>query len=500
MLYTTIDGIQKEIEELSFDLNYGVKKRTSDLKYKKGDRNSRILITQFYDNDMPFNLQGYNVRMYAIKPDETKVFDDCEIIDHEYGTIKITLKEQMLNVAGTVQCEFVLTAADGSLMSTPVFKIIVQDSIHDTQAIESSNEFNALLNAIDTVDGLDNRMQVLKTETEQEIAKTNAQLSDLKKKIVNEKKNRLTKYRGYNFHYGDANWTPTLSRLYDIANEQISIGSNTNSCVIYIYINDADWNFTYTCDLSHIQEISKYLYKNGVTTSILKIHWLKGSYTGLDYTKPSSSFWGKLKNNIYDVLLPTLKDCGLEFISVTNELPDVTNQYNTPDCKVLLNNIINYTKDQNLKTIACFAGINDFAKANKEYVESLDAIGLNDYTAVSYKGIASSVSECSDFLKEYSQTKRFFDLPQDKPLFVTETGCMDYVDSLSSPEKWDYTDSQKIPSNDVIQNIYITSWLNYCDVEKRICGIYFWDSVFTGFRPTANTIKTLRERWCVDDI
>lgn len=179
MLYTTIDGIQKEIEELSFDLNCGVKKRTSDLKYKKGDRNSRILITQFYDNDMPFNLQGYNVRMYAIKPDETKVFDDCEIIDHEYGTIKITLKEQMLNVAGTVQCEFVLTAADGSLMSTPVFKIIVQDSIHDTQAIESSNEFNALLNAIDTVDGLDNRMEVLKTETEQKIAKTNAQLSHI---------------------------------------------------------------------------------------------------------------------------------------------------------------------------------------------------------------------------------------------------------------------------------------------------------------------------------
>ena len=177
MLYTATDGFQKEIEELSLDLNAGVKQRTSDLKYKKGDRNSRTLITQFYDNDMPFNLHGYNVRIYVIKPDDTKVFDDCEIIDYEHGTIKITLKEQMLNVAGTVRCEFVLTTADGSLMSTPIFKITVQDSIHDTQAIESSNEFSALLNAIDTVDGLDNKMQVLKAETEQEIAKTNAQLS-----------------------------------------------------------------------------------------------------------------------------------------------------------------------------------------------------------------------------------------------------------------------------------------------------------------------------------
>ena len=163
MLYTTSDGIQKEVEEIQIDLVQGLKERTSgrngkelEIKYKRGDRNSRQLVAQFADNDTPFDLTNYHVRLYALKPDNTKIWDDCEIIDTTHGVVSITLKEQFFSCVGMVKCEFLLTSADDSIMSTPVFKIKIEESINDENAIKSTNDFNALLNAIDKVDELDN--------------------------------------------------------------------------------------------------------------------------------------------------------------------------------------------------------------------------------------------------------------------------------------------------------------------------------------------------------
>ena len=72
---------------------------------------------------------------------------------------------------------------------------------------------------------------------------------------------------------------------------------------------------------------------------------------------------------------------------------------------------------------------------------------------------------------------------------------MDFIDSLSTPYKWDYPEDQQIGTNGIIQNIYISSYLNYCDYEKRIKGVFIWESLFNGFRPLETTQKTLKERW-----
>ena len=327
-----------------------------------------------------------------------------------------------------------------------------------------------------------------KTESDESINAINERLDT----IINKDK---MKYHGYNFIYGDNNYTPTLEVLYNRANTQIEIGSNSVACVVFVYIDDSNWNFSYHFNINDIKEISEYLYSNGISTTILKVHWQQGNYSELDFGKPSSLFFNKLKTEIYDKLIPILKKCGLEYISITNEMNKVTNQYSSSECKTLLNNLINLAKSNNLKTISCFAGANEFVNSDKNFIKQLDCIGINDYPAVSYNGLDSNINGCTEYLKNHSNISTIIDIIGDKPLIITEVGCMDYIDSLSAPYKWDYSEDQQIETNGIIQNIYISSYLNYCDYEKRIKGIFIWESLFNGFRPLETTQKTLKERW-----
>lgn len=173
MLYAEQNGVQREIEDIILDINHGLKHHSSEIKVKSGDRKSRVLAVQITDNGTPFNLTYMTARLYMLKPDGTKVFADADITIPEFGNIIVTLTEQMLAAPGVARCEFVLTGADDSLLSTAIFKITIQESINDRNAIQSTNEFSSLLNAIDKVDGLDNRIAILN----ENVAKNNAQLS-----------------------------------------------------------------------------------------------------------------------------------------------------------------------------------------------------------------------------------------------------------------------------------------------------------------------------------
>ena len=362
-----------------------------------------------------------------------------------------------------------------------------------------------ILTAKESLDIMLTKMTSTKQEIEEKIIENKKLINDnsaVTKTDFNKAeayiKSRTLKYRGFNFHYGDSNWTPDLDRLYKIADEQIAIGSNSVSCVIYLYIDDEDWNFSLGCDIDNIKLISKYLYEHGVATTMLKVHWLKGAINKVDYNNIGSLFLTNLKTNVYDKLIPTLKECGLEIANLTNERPQATSINASSKCKKLLSDLSTYLKGQGLKTTCCFVNPAEYADADPALLDSLDVVCLNDYTPVSYKGLNSTVEECTNFLIERTSTNTMLKLVKDKPLIISETGCMDYVESLSSPAKWDYTEEQKVSSNGIIQNIFYTSWLNYLDaMQGKIMGVYFWDSTFSGFRPTENTKKTLTERWNV---
>lgn len=92
------------------------------------------------------------VRIYAKKPDGTKVYNDCTI---QGGKVKIAFTNQLLAVAGTLPVELEMMSGN-DILSTPIFVIQVLPTNIDSSAIESSDEFTALEDALQKVENLGN--------------------------------------------------------------------------------------------------------------------------------------------------------------------------------------------------------------------------------------------------------------------------------------------------------------------------------------------------------
>lgn len=89
-------------------------------------------------------------RVYVKKTDGTLVYNDCEI-NGDYVVIQTTT--QMTAAAGKNLIELEMTQGE-TVLSTPIFWLCVGDSIADDSAIESSDEFTALEQALQDVEEL----------------------------------------------------------------------------------------------------------------------------------------------------------------------------------------------------------------------------------------------------------------------------------------------------------------------------------------------------------
>ena len=118
---------------------------------KQDDTGSRFLLFQLLDGAVPFNLTDRSVRVYGVKPDGSVVFNDLTVTHSTTGFCLLELTNQMLAIAGTVKLELMITEGDKKLTSIP-FEMEVIKKINSNAAVESSNEFGALLTALKEID------------------------------------------------------------------------------------------------------------------------------------------------------------------------------------------------------------------------------------------------------------------------------------------------------------------------------------------------------------
>lgn len=106
---------------------------------------------QILREGVPFNLAGYSVRMKAIKPDKTKIYNDMIIDNATSGLSTLKLTTQMLLVAGLMELQIEIRKS-GIVFSTVILNALIKKSIDPTGLVQSSNEFTALDIALDKVD------------------------------------------------------------------------------------------------------------------------------------------------------------------------------------------------------------------------------------------------------------------------------------------------------------------------------------------------------------
>ena len=114
---------------------------------KQGDTESRFLLFHLFDASLPFDLTEKSVRVYGIKPDGTKIFNDLVINDVKKGYCTLKLTNQMLAISGLVKLELVIYSGNKKLSSIP-FMLNVISSLNSDDAVVSTNEFTSLMNGL----------------------------------------------------------------------------------------------------------------------------------------------------------------------------------------------------------------------------------------------------------------------------------------------------------------------------------------------------------------
>lgn len=109
------------------------------------DSRSRFLDVMLFDNGVPIDLTGHTARIYAIKPDGKEVYNNGVITDAKKGRVQFELTSQTLAVAGLLNLQIILYKNNTEILSTNPFKLFILESLMSKNAIQSSNEYGALV-------------------------------------------------------------------------------------------------------------------------------------------------------------------------------------------------------------------------------------------------------------------------------------------------------------------------------------------------------------------
>ena len=117
---------------------------------KQRDKQSRFIEITPLNSGQSYELgEGITARLHLTKPDKHTVLNAAAIAG---GKITVELTEQALAVAGTAVAEIGLYKGE-ALLSSQTFYIDIERAAYDPAAPESSDEYNALVDALGKVDG-----------------------------------------------------------------------------------------------------------------------------------------------------------------------------------------------------------------------------------------------------------------------------------------------------------------------------------------------------------
>lgn len=127
------------------------------LAVKKGD-NSRKICASLTENGKEYAIsEGCTAVFTAKKPDGTKLYNDCVIVDN---SITYVTTNNTTSAVGLVECEFRLISPEDKLLVCPRFTLIVEDTVvDDDDVMDSSDEFSALSKMVGKVERADEMAQ-----------------------------------------------------------------------------------------------------------------------------------------------------------------------------------------------------------------------------------------------------------------------------------------------------------------------------------------------------
>ena len=138
-----------DIHYINLDLHEGVT-TFNDVEFRQLDHRTRKLVATLTSHGNYIDLQGCRVDLWVFRQDGRVVAEQCEI-NQNTREISVVFSENMLAVAPSVECEFVITYADASVLKFPHFTVqiiptlVTEDRIED---VINEDEFNLFFSSL----------------------------------------------------------------------------------------------------------------------------------------------------------------------------------------------------------------------------------------------------------------------------------------------------------------------------------------------------------------
>lgn len=136
------------MREITYRMNLDVQQggiQQTLMGFRAGDSLSRTVCIHLVERGATYQVPtDCTVTLYAEKPDGTVSYSMCTV---ENGYLQHTFTSGELAVPGEVLCEVRIISGDSNpvIVSCPQFAVVVEDVLHSDAAIESTNEYTALV-------------------------------------------------------------------------------------------------------------------------------------------------------------------------------------------------------------------------------------------------------------------------------------------------------------------------------------------------------------------
>lgn len=164
----------KHIRKIELDIDREYFEKIPAVQY---DNNSRYLQITLMSGVGPLDITNHTVIVSGYKPDGEEIFNGCRVIDGKKGIIEVHMSEQLTAADGVVDANIQIYGVDKSLLSTQQFHIYVGKGF-STKNVTSSTEYEALVDAIAVVTGIDNKVDKAELEVERQRINNLARLSE----------------------------------------------------------------------------------------------------------------------------------------------------------------------------------------------------------------------------------------------------------------------------------------------------------------------------------
>lgn len=124
-----------------------------ELEAIEHDTKTRFINFKFMGGNKLIDLTDCKVRIYANNSKYQEVFNDLNVLDSKKGLAQLELTDGLLSL-GTTEYQLKIMPIGGGQLSSNVMRLIVKKDLMSNNAIEGSNEYTALENAIKELDRL----------------------------------------------------------------------------------------------------------------------------------------------------------------------------------------------------------------------------------------------------------------------------------------------------------------------------------------------------------